>query len=707
MTPVASPGGTFARVLRGPELVLPVAVIASILVILAPLPPSLMDLLLAANISVSVIALLTVLYVLTPLEFSVFPTLLLALTLGRLVLNVATTRLILTRAASDGLDAAGHVVRSFGTFVAGDDLVVGMIIFAIILVIQFVVITKGSTRISEVAARFALDSLPGRQMAVDADLNTGLIDRQEAQNRRSEIARQADFYGAMDGASKFIRGDAVAGLVITAINILGGFCTGVLQQGMTLSDASEVYTKLSIGDGLVSQVPALFVSLAAGLLVTRSSSETNLPREFVRQLFDRPRVLVVTGAFLALLVLTDLPRLPLTAIAASCLGLAYVLTQRDKQAAVDAASVKTADADSAGEVESQLAVAPMELELGVGLIRLADPKRGGDLLDRIGRVRHNLAAELGIVLPKIRIRDNLRLEPNQYRIKLADMPLAEGTLLPGRLLAIETSQIIQRLEGLPTRDATSDRPALWIDAADREAATAAGYQVVEPVGALATHLLEIVERHADELLTRDATQHLVARLKETSPAVVEELIPAQLKLGEVQQVLQLLLREHVPIRQLATILEALGDGAVHTRQPVLLAEFARARLARVISSRYRDRQRKLVSMFVDHSLEELLRAGQPTGEMGALIRVSPHTSEQICHAIGQELGKFSATGRTPIVLTSADVRSALRQVTLSRLPQLVVLSYDEITSDTKVESLGTISVEDIGERPTAYAFQTA
>ena len=707
MTPVASPSGTLARVLRGPELVLPVAVIASILVILVPLPPALMDLLLAANISVSVITLLTVLYVLTPLEFSVFPTLLLALTLGRLVLNVATTRLILTRAASDGLDAAGHVVRSFGTSVAGDDLVVGMIIFAIILVIQFVVITKGSTRISEVAARFALDSLPGRQMAVDADLNAGLIDRHEAQSRRGEIARQADFYGAMDGASKFIRGDAVAGLVITAINILGGFCIGVFQQGMTLGDASEVYTKLSIGDGLVSQVPALLVSLAAGLLVTRSSSETNLPREFVRQLFYHPRALAVTGAFLALLVFTDLPRLPLTTIAASCLGLAFVLRQRDKQAAADAATVPLADPDSADQVESQLAVAPMELELGVGLIRLADPKRGGDLLDRIGRVRQNLAAELGIVLPKIRIRDNLRLEPNQYRVKLADMPLAEGTLLPGRLLAIETAQTTQRVEGLPTRDPASDRPALWIDAADREAATVAGYQVVDPVSTLATHLLEIVERHADELLTRDATQHLVARLKETSPAVVEELIPAQLKLGEVQQVLQLLLREHVPIRQLAKILEALGDGATHTRQPALLAEIARARLARVISSRYRDRQRKISAVLAGHSLEELLRAGQPAGDSCSLVRVSPHTSEQICHAIGQDLEKFSVIGRPPIVLTSADVRAALRQVTLSRLPQLVVLSYDEITSDTQVESLGTISVEEFGERPTAYAFQAA
>ena len=705
MTSVSAPGGALARLLRGPELLLPVAVVASILVILVPLPAALMDVLLAANISISIVTLLTVIYVLTPLEFSIFPTLLLTLTLGRLVLNVATTRLVLSRAGSDGLDAAGHVVRAFGTFVAGDDLVVGMVMFGIILVIQFVVITKGSTRISEVAARFALDSLPGRQMAVDADLSAGLIVQREAQARRGEISRQADFYGAMDGASKFIRGDAVAGLVITVINIVGGFCIGVFEQGLPISAASSLYTKLTIGDGLVSKVPALLVSLAAGLLVTRSSHQTNLPREFVRQILHRPQAIALTGVFLALLVFTELPRLPLTGIAASCFGLAYVLTRRQDEAAQARAAEQAAGRDSGDDVENQLAVTPMELELGVGLIRLADPKRGGDLLDRIGRVRHGLATELGIVLPKIRLRDNLRLEQNQYRIKLAEAPLAEGTLLPGRLLAIETPQTTGSLDGLPTNDPASSRPALWINADDRERATAVGYVVVEPAGVLAAHLRQVVDNHADELLTRDATKHLVARLKETSPAVVEELIPAQLKLGEVQQALQHLLREQVPIRQLATILEALGDQAPRSKDPAELAEVARGRLARVISTRYRDRQGRLLALLVDPDLEDLLRTARDAE--GTLGRLPPRACERICGAISTHLEEFAAADRPPIVVTSSDVRAALRQATSVRLPRLIVLSYDEITADTTLESLGTVSAKAVEEPSEATTYQAA
>ncbi|MGD9648900.1 MAG: flagellar biosynthesis protein FlhA [Pirellulales bacterium] len=703
---MSAPGGTLARVLRGPELLLPVAVIASILVILVPLPSALMDLLLAANISISVITLLTVIYVLSPLEFSVFPTLLLTLTLGRLVLNIATTRLILTRAASDGLDAAGHVVRSFGTFVAGDDLVVGLVMFGIILVIQFVVITKGSTRVSEVAARFALDSLPGRQMAVDADLNAGLIDQHQAQARRGEISRQADFYGAMDGASKFIRGDAVAGLIITAINIVGGFCIGTFEQGLALGDASSLYTKLTIGDGLVSQVPALLVSLAAGLLVTRSSHQTDLPREFVRQLLYRPQALAVTGVFLSLLVFTELPRLPLTGIAVSCFGLAYLLTRRAPAADNQCADPQLAGRDSSDEVDGQLAVVPLEIELGVGLIRLADPNRGGDLLDRIARVRQSLAAELGIVLPKIRIRDNLRLEHNQYRIKLAEVPLAEGTLLPGRILAIETPESSARLEGLPTTEPAGGRPAVWIDAAERERAAAAGYLVVEAAGALAAHLQRIVDEHADELLTRDATKHLVAKLKETSPAVVEELIPAQLKLGEVQQVLQRLLREHVPIRQLATILEALGDRAGQTKDPGELTEFVRGRLARVISTRFRDRQGRLCGLVLDPALEDRLRGD---GEQGAAtrVRLSPRACEQIRTAIGHELERFAAMGRPPIVLASSDVRAVLRQILAARWPGFAVLSFDEVTADTQLEVLATITAAAGDETREAYSYQAA
>ncbi|MGH7137000.1 MAG: flagellar biosynthesis protein FlhA, partial [Pirellulales bacterium] len=478
-------------------------------------------------ISVAVIMLLTTIYVRTPLEFSIFPSLLLATTLGRLVLNVASTRLILTRAASDGLEAAGGVVRSFGQFVAGDKLVVGLIIFAIIVLIQFVVITKGATRISEVAARFALDGMPGRQMAIDADLNAGIIDEREAQRRRAEITQQADFFGAMDGASKFVRGDAIAGIVITLINIIGGLFIGVIEDGMSVSAAAALFTKLTIGDGLVSQVPAFLISLAAGLLVTRSSGDTNLPSEFLGQLFSRPQALGVTGAFLGVLVFTDLPRLPLLALGGGCAGLALTITRRRKEERIASdAKAKAGDKKTPDErIEDYLNIDPMEIEIGVGLIRLADPKRGGDLLERVQRVRQNVAADVGILMPKVRIRDNMRLEQNSYRIKVGDCPVAEATVNPAMMLAIDSGVTGGKVPGIATREPAFGTAAVWIEPGHRDQAEMLGYTVVEPQSVLATHLTEVVRRHADEILTRDATKHLVDELKKASPAVVEELIP--------------------------------------------------------------------------------------------------------------------------------------------------------------------------------------
>ncbi len=429
--PRLAAAGPWARIL---DLILPVGMIASILVIMVPVPAELMDLLLAANITIAVIMLLTTLSVRTPLEFNVFPSLLLTTTLFRLVLNVATTRLILTRAATEGRDAAGGVVRTFGQFVTGgatgtDNIVVGLIIFSIIVLIQFVVITKGATRISEVAARFTLDGMPGRQMAIDADLNAGIIDEQEAQRRRQEIIAQADFFGAMDGASKFVRGDAVAGLVIILINIVGGLFIGIVEAGMSPGKAGELFTTLTIGDGLVTQIPAFLISLAAGLLVTRSSQESNLPREFLRQFFSRPQVLAVAGGFLAILIFTSLPRIPLLLIGAGCAGMALTLTRREHRTqAAATAQRQTEAAQRTARVEDYLTIDPMELELGVGLIRFADARRGGDLLERIQRVRQSLAAEMGIILPKVRVRDNMRLEAAQYRIKIADVVVAQGTI---------------------------------------------------------------------------------------------------------------------------------------------------------------------------------------------------------------------------------------------------------------------------------------
>lgn len=677
---------------RWQDLILPVGIIASVLVILVPLPPGLLDVLLALNITLAVIILLTTIYVRTPLEFSIFPSLLLATTLARLVLNVATTRLVLTRAGADGLLAAGHVVKAFGEFVAGNELVVGIIIFVIVIIIQFLVITKGATRISEVAARFALDGMPGRQMAIDADMNAGIIDEHEAQRRRQEITRQADFFGAMDGASKFVRGDAIAGILITLINIVGGLVIGVLESGMSLGQATSVFTKLTIGDGLVSQVPAFLISLSAGLLVTRSSYDVNLPSEFLRQLFSRPQALAVAGAFLGVLVFTNLPTIPLLLIGGSCLGMATVVNRQQKQEVATAQSKSQAPKKPAEErIEDYLTTDPMEIELGVGLIRLADPKRGGDLLQRIQRVRQNVAAELGIIMPKVRIRDNMRLEPNQYRIKIADMAVAAATIEPNQLLAMDSGLTSGKIRGVATREPAFNTPALWIDPAQRDQAEISGYTVVEPASVLATHLTETVRRQGDELLTRDATKHLIDELKHTQPAAVDELIPGQMKLGDVQRVLQVLLREQVPIRPLGPILETLGDYASRTKDPVLLAEYVRHRLARAICTKYRDKENRLYVVTLDPALEDRIRAGIEHSERGLFIRMSPQAVDVTCKLLGNEVEKLARGNHPPVVLVSPQIRAGLKQLTASHLPRLVVLSFNEITRDTQIESVGLVA----------------
>ena len=679
---------------RAKDLILPIAIITSVLVIMVPLPPALMNVLLAGNIAVAVIVLLTTIYVRTPLEFSIFPSLLLVTTLARLVLNVATTRLILTRAETHGLDAAGGVISSFADFVAGDGkVVVGLIIFIIIVLIQFVVITKGATRISEVAARFALDGMPGKQMAIDADLNAGIIDEKQAKARREEITSQADFYGAMDGATKFVRGDAIAGIFITLVNILGGLVIGVLQAGMSFTEAAQLFTKLTIGDGLVSQVPAFLISLAAGLLVTRSTQPTNLPSQFLTQLFSRPQALAITGAFLGVLMFTSLPAVPLMLIGGGCTGLALMLSRQAKEAV--AASTAKAKQESQQPVEQRvedyLTVDPMEVEIGVGLIRLADPKRGGDLLDRIQQVRQNVAADLGIIMPKVRIRDNMRIEQNQYQIKIADMPVARDEVLPTMLLAMDSGLTTGKIDGTPARDPAFGTEALWVRPGQRDQAEMAGYTVVEPGAVLATHLTEVVRRHADEILTRDSTKHLIDELKNSSPAVVDELIPKVMSLPEVQQILQLLLREQVPIRQLGTILETLGDYAPRSKDPVLLTEYVRNRLARTICTRYRDDENKLHVVTIDPNLEDHIRAGFEHNERGLFVRLSPPAVEHICSLITKESEKLTATHHSPVVLVSPQIRAALKKMTESQLPHLVVLSFNEVTRDTEIVSHALIS----------------
>ena len=677
------------------SLILPVAIITSVLVILIPLPTILMDLLLAANITLAVIVLLTTIYVQTPLEFSVFPSILLASTLGRLVLNVASTRLILTRAGSDGLRAAGGVIQSFGEFVAGDLIVVGLIIFVIIVVIQFVVITKGATRISEVAARFALDGMPGRQMAIDADLNAGIIDEKEAQQRREEITEHADFYGAMDGASKFVRGDAIAGIIITLINIGGGLFIGVFIAQMTLIDAASQFTKLTIGDGLVTQVPAFLISLAAGLLVTRSTKRIDLPTEFISQLFSRPQALVIAGGFLGILVFTNLPTLPLILVGGSCIGLALIIKNDNQRQRANVTAAQESESQKASQgqerIEDYLAIDPMEMEIGVGLIRMADPHRGGDLLQRITGVRQHVAGDLGIILPKVRIRDNMRLGENQYRIKIANNSVAEGEVLPDHLLAMDSGMTQGPVDGVPTRDPAFQQPATWIQPGARDRAEMLGYTPVEPAAVLATHLQEVVRQHADELLTRDMTRHLIDELKKSSPAVVEELIPGMMKLGDVQQVLQMLLHEGVSIRQLVLILETLGDYAGKTKDPIWLAEYVRHRLARTICTQHRDDENRLYVVTLEPALEDRISAGIEHTERGLFIRMSPQAIDATCGQIAQELEQLIRSSRPPIILVSPQIRPGFKQLTSGNLPRVVVLSYNEITRDTQIESVGMVT----------------
>lgn len=678
------------------DLVLPVAIIGCVGVILVPLPTILIDILLAANIAVSVIVLLTTLYIRTPLELNVFPSLLLATTLARLVLNVATTRLILTRADSDSAAAAGGVIQAFGEFVAGERIEVGIILFVIIVAIQFLVITKGATRVSEVAARFSLDGMPGRQMAIDADLSAGVIDEQEAQRRRDQVQRQADFYGAMDGASKFVRGDAIAGILITIINIVGGLYIGMMYAGMTVSESFALFTRLTIGDGLASQIPAFLISLAAALLVTRSTQQTNLPIEFLNQLAARPQALAVAGGFLLLLIFTQLPTIPLLTLGGGCVGMAYVVMKQNA-----ALAVRQQEKERESEVAKQkppekraedyLEVDPMRIEIGAALLPLADPRRGGDLMERISAVRAILASEMGILLPKVRMKDKLNLPESVYEIQIAGNRVARGEARPGKLLAIDTGRTTAALAGEPTREPAAGRTAYWISPEEQARAELYGYEIVPAAAVISTHLQEIARKHADELLTRDATKHLVEQLKQASPTVVEELVPGVMKLADVQNVLQMLLREDIPIRQLGSIFETLGDYAPRMKEPIVLTEMVRARLARTICQRFRDANGQLHVITMDPAMEDRIAAGFEIDGRGLVLRMSPQAIDVTCTQIAKQLKQLTQAGHRPIILVSPRIRPALREITKGQLPDLRVLSHTEVTTQTQIVSVGLVT----------------
>ncbi len=693
--PADTTTGLRGFLMRSRGLIFPVLIVASVLVIIAPLPPLLMDLLLASNITVAVVILLTTIYVQRPLEFSVFPAVLLGTTLARLVLNVASTRLILSRGAVDETRAAGGVIEAFGRFVSGENVVIGLIIFIILVAIQFLVITKGATRISEVAARFALDGMPGKQMAIDADLNAGLLTQEQAKQRRQEITDQADFYGAMDGASKFVRGDAVASIVITLVNIVGGLYVGMVENTMEFGRAVQVFTTLTIGDGLVTQVPAFMVSLAAGLIVTRTSTDSNLPKEVISQLFRHPEAMFLASAFLACLAMTGLPAGPLLMLGVGCGTIGFALQRANRtQSAIHVQQQEQKSRQRPEpRPEDNLFVDPMELELGVGLIRLADPASGGDLLDRITRVRHKIAQELGIILPKVRIRDNIRLGQRQYQVKIRDVAVAWGETYLDGYLAIDIGTTTGEIPGLDTIEPAFGRPAKWIEGTHKERAELMGYNVVEPSAVIITHLTEVVREHSAELLTRQQVHQLLDNLKESSAKVVDELIPDLLKTSQVHQVLNNLLRERVPIRDLEIILETLGDYADRTKELGILTEYVRNSLSRTICRQYRDKNRLLRVITLDPALEDILSASFDYGERGLVIKLSPQISELVTQGLDQQLERLVTGGHPPLVLCNSQVRAGLKQITTAVLPKLAVLSLNEITRDTEVEAMGQLGVE--------------
>jgi flagellar biosynthesis protein FlhA len=713
-TPNSTPSG-WSR-LAG--IALPATLLGAILVFIVPLPAALLDVFLSANITLSVLVLLTVLAIRRPQDFSAFPTVLLATTLLRLVLNVASTRLILSHGGTDGMDAAGGVIRAFGEFVAGDEVLVGLVLFSIMIVIQFVVITKGATRISEVAARFMLDGLPGRQMAIDADLHAGLIDQAEAARRRDAVYLQADFFGAMDGAGKFVRGDAIAGVFITLVNIVGGLVMGVLIQGMPLGEAVNVFTKLTIGDGLVSQIPGFLIALATGLIVTRSTASTDLSRDVSRQLLGRADVLAAAAVLLALLTLTPLPKTPLLAIASLLALGAYVQWRsqaylpeptHEPEAAVEAAgssppvappaSVRPATTSPLADLPSErlddlLQIEPLELEIGYRLIGLAESTRGGDLLDRIRAARRRVGRELGLLVPHVRIRDEVALGPHQYRVKIRGAVVGQGTAYAGRLLAIPPLGLVQRPDGRDGVDPLSGQRAVWIHTDGREVAELAGCRILEASVVIAGHFGEIVMQHADELITHEQVRHLLDHARKASPALVDEVVPGLLRPGEIRRVLQNLVRERVNIRDIEAILEALTEHAGNTRDVDLLTEHVRRALGRQITQPYREADGRLRAVALSSELDahlvsaSRLDAARPASALGA------EEARRLVRAIAMAVSPLVEAGHAPVLIAGSDSRGIVKDLTRADLPRLVVLGQREIPRDTPIEILGTVEIEE-------------
>ncbi len=682
----------------------PVCLICLLGVIIVPLPPFMMDLMIVVNISISTVMLLTAVYVRSVLEFSVFPSLLLVATLFRLVLNIASTRLILSADATSPqqvVGVAGEVIEAFSGFVAGGNIVVGVIIFIILIVVQFVVITKGATRVSEVAARFVLDGMPGKQMAIDADLNAGLIDEGEARKRRDQISDEADFYGAMDGASKFVRGDAIAGIIITCVNIIGGIAIGVFYKGWAAGEALESFTKLTIGDGLVSQIPSFIISIAAGLIVTRSGTKEDLGSELTGQIMGQPVALGITAGFLGVLAFTGLPAVPMLAMA-SVVGAGAWFLRRDTKrveavAAAEAASSEEGK-DAAPPVEKMLSVDTLELEIGFSLVRLVQESQGGDLLDRISKLRQQIAMEMGFVVPPVRIRDNINLQPNEYHIKIRGNAVAKNMVFPEKFLAMNSGLASGELVGDKTKEPAFGLDAWWIDPSQKQRAETMNYIVADSSSVLATHLEEVVKNYAEEMLTREETNALVEQLKEKSPNLVEEVIPEMIKPGELQKVLGNLLHERVPIRDLETIVETLSDWVGRTRDIEVLTEYVRNALRRTICNQYAELDAetgvsRLHCVTLDPGLEDLINGYIERGANGTTMTVPPTVANRIVNAVSKELSKMISAGYQPLILASPQVRSQVRQLLESQITNVVVMGYNEVSKGVEVESLGLVVVD--------------
>ncbi|MBQ3781899.1 MAG: flagellar biosynthesis protein FlhA [Lachnospiraceae bacterium] len=665
--------------------------LCAIVFFIVPIPTFLLDVLLALNIALSLSILFNALFSKEALSMSSFPTLLLFTTIYRISLNVSSTKLILTKAD------AGKVVETFGNFVGGGSLVVGVIVFAILVLIQFLVINKGSERVAEVSARFTLDAMPGKQMAIDADLNTGAITDEQAKERRQKIQDESSFFGAMDGATKYVKGDAIAGLIITVINLVGGLITGVMLQGMDINDAIGKYTILTIGDGLVSQIPSLLISLSTGVLVTKVSKEANISEIVFEQLFSIPKVLFfVGGSMIFLGITTELPLIVFglygTAFIAAGFYIKKNIGEKDIESEVAEDEEEVEEIRRPENVVSLLQVDPIELEFGYGIIPLADVNQGGDLLDRVVMIRRQVALELGCVVPMIRLRDNIQLNPNQYVIKIKGVPVSDGEILFDHYMAMNPGFVEEEISGIPTFEPSFHLPAIWITESQRERAESLGYTVVDPPSIIATHLTEVIREHLDELLTRQDVQNLINNVQEANSTLITELVPKLLGVGEIQKVLQNLLREGISIRDLITIFETLADYAPTTRDTDVLTEYARQNLRRAISNKYFPANETTSVVTLDPKIEQDIMGSVKQTEQGAFLSLDPDEKQAIINAVQKETAKLEDLGKNPIVITSPIVRMYFKKLTEDYFKDLIVVSYNEIESNVELQSVGMVTV---------------